>query len=148
MINMKLNYMLVKNNINQKYLSDKLNISKNTIGKYCNNTFTMINKEHLDLICEYFNCSISDLIEFTPNNKELNLCLEDILTDLDNNNTRDVNIIKKQYYEFINKNIGNLTIDQIQKYAMMLSQEPDTILSYTDIVALVTQVNNHNKKRT
>jgi putative transcriptional regulator len=63
MAKFKLNNLLNFYNLNQKDLSDGTGINKNTINRYCNNTFDKITKEHLDLIVSFFQCSLEDIIE-------------------------------------------------------------------------------------
>jgi putative transcriptional regulator len=48
-------------NITQKELSDATGINRNTIGRYANGSFESINKEHLDLLCSFFKCSLDKL---------------------------------------------------------------------------------------
>lgn len=48
-------------NITQKELSEATGINRNTIGRYTNNTFESINKDHLDLLCSFFKCSLDEL---------------------------------------------------------------------------------------
>ncbi|WP_252225097.1 MULTISPECIES: helix-turn-helix domain-containing protein [unclassified Clostridium] len=49
-------------NLTQKDLSDGTGINRNTINRYCKNTFEKITKEHLDLLTSYFQCSIGDIL--------------------------------------------------------------------------------------
>lgn len=67
MIKMKLHIKLAENKMTQKDLAEKTGISKNTIGAYCNETNKHIVKEHLDIFCTIFNCSVEDLIEYIKN---------------------------------------------------------------------------------
>lgn len=60
---MILNNLLKRYNLNQKDLSESTGINKNTISKYCNNTFENINKIHIDLICKYFKCTPNDIFQ-------------------------------------------------------------------------------------
>lgn len=79
MIRMKLHLLLAETGLTQKDIADRLDIPKNTVSKYANNSFNMINKEHLDCLCKYFNCDISDIIEYinepliNPNQLKLDL---------------------------------------------------------------------------
>lgn len=65
MIKMKLHIKLAEFKMNQKELSEKTGISKNTIGAYCNETNKHIVKEHLDIFCKLFDCKVEDIIEYT-----------------------------------------------------------------------------------
>lgn len=64
MIKMNLNIKIAEKNITKKQLSEETGIGKNTIGLYCSGDYKKIDKEHLDIFCKYFNCSVYDLIQF------------------------------------------------------------------------------------
>ncbi len=64
MIETKLHILLAEKRMTQKELSDATGIGKNTIGRYCNNTWCKINKEDIDILCNFFNCKIEDIIEY------------------------------------------------------------------------------------
>ncbi|MDU1096421.1 MAG: helix-turn-helix transcriptional regulator [Clostridium sp.] len=64
MIKMKLHIKLAEFKMNQKELSEKTGISKNTIGAYCNETNKHIVKEHLDIFCKLFDCKVEDIVEY------------------------------------------------------------------------------------
>lgn len=59
---------MAEKRLSQRELSQITGIRQPTISAYCNDTFVMIPKEHLDILCKYFNCRIEDLIEYI--NKE------------------------------------------------------------------------------
>lgn len=63
MAQLNINNLLKQYNFTQKDLAECTKINKNTISKYCNNTFESINKEHIDLLCKFFNCTPNDLFE-------------------------------------------------------------------------------------
>jgi putative transcriptional regulator len=63
MAQLNINNLLKQYNLTQKDLSDCTDINKNTISKYCNNTFENINKTHIDLMCKFFKCTPNDLFE-------------------------------------------------------------------------------------
>lgn len=69
-------------NLTQKDLSEGTGINRNTINRYCKNTFEKITKEHLDLLTSYFQCSVSDIL-ITDNNSVVkypsNLVMKTIL---------------------------------------------------------------------
>ncbi|MBN1035754.1 XRE family transcriptional regulator [Clostridium botulinum] len=69
MINMKLHIKLAENRMTQKKLYELTGIPKNTIAGYVNETFQYINREHLNQMCEIFNCSVSDLVEYVEDKK-------------------------------------------------------------------------------
>ena len=50
-------------NVNQTKLSKDTGISAATISRYYNNTFNNINKRDIDKLCNYFECSVEDLIK-------------------------------------------------------------------------------------
>ena len=52
-----------KHNIGQRELSRQTGIRQGTISDYVNNTFKMINKEHLEILCDFFDCELNDLVE-------------------------------------------------------------------------------------
>lgn len=70
MITMKLHILLAERRMQQKELAELTNISKNTIGAYCNDTAKHIVKDHLDKICNVLNCDITDLIEYTKDTEK------------------------------------------------------------------------------
>jgi putative transcriptional regulator len=63
MIHLKLKEIMEEHNIGQRELSRQTGIRQGTIGDYANNTFKMINKEHLEILCDFFDCDINDLVE-------------------------------------------------------------------------------------
>ena len=69
MIKMKLHILLANKRMTQKELSEKTGISKNTIGSYCNESNKHIVKEHLDILCKFFNCKVQDILEYTDDTK-------------------------------------------------------------------------------
>ncbi len=64
MIETRLHILLAEKRMTQKELAEVTGIGKNTIGRYCNNTWAKINKEDIDILCKFFNCKIEDLIEY------------------------------------------------------------------------------------
>jgi len=66
MIKMKLHIKLAERRLTQKELSKTLNIRLGTVSAYCNDTFKVISKEHLDKMCNFFNCTPNDLIQYIP----------------------------------------------------------------------------------
>lgn len=63
MIHLKLKDIMEEHNIGQRELSRQTGIRQGTISDYVNNTFKMINKEHLEILCDFFNCDLNDLVE-------------------------------------------------------------------------------------
>lgn len=69
MIKFRLNILLAMRNMNQSDLSRKTGIRYATINAYYNNYEVLINKHHLNKICEVLGCALSELIEYTPDKK-------------------------------------------------------------------------------
>ncbi|EPB8249048.1 helix-turn-helix domain-containing protein [Clostridium perfringens] len=70
MIEFNLHILLAKKRMTQKDLVEATGINKNTINKYFNNTCEKITKEHLNLLCKFFDCKLDDLIEYIPDDEE------------------------------------------------------------------------------
>ncbi|WP_410171509.1 helix-turn-helix domain-containing protein [Clostridium tyrobutyricum] len=64
---MKLHILMAERRITQNKLSELTGIRQPTISAYYNDTFKTIPRTHLDVLCNFFNCSVSDIIEYTPN---------------------------------------------------------------------------------
>lgn len=69
MIRIHLSRMLGEKRITQKQLSLETGIRAATINEIYHEMAERINLEHLDKICEYLECDITDLIEFIPKDK-------------------------------------------------------------------------------
>jgi putative transcriptional regulator len=63
MAKLNLDNLLKQYGLTQKDLANYTGINKNTVSKYCNNTFESVNKEHIDLLCKFFDCLPNDLFE-------------------------------------------------------------------------------------
>lgn len=61
---MKLHLRMAEKRLSQRELAQLTGIRQATISAYCNDTFVMIPKEHLDIFCKFFNCKVEDLIEY------------------------------------------------------------------------------------
>ncbi len=66
MIVCKLDDLLWQNRTTAKDIFLKTGISENTLSRLRNNETTRYDAKTLDLLCRYFNCKISDLLEFVP----------------------------------------------------------------------------------
>lgn len=64
---MRLHMLMAEKRITQKELSDATGIRQPTISAYCNETYKHIVKEHIELLCNYFECDLSDLIKYNKN---------------------------------------------------------------------------------
>lgn len=69
MIKFKLNEKLNERGLSQRELSRITGIRQPSISAYCNDTYTMIPKEHINIFCNFFNCTVQDLLEFVSDNK-------------------------------------------------------------------------------
>ncbi|WP_195970424.1 helix-turn-helix domain-containing protein [Clostridium thermobutyricum] len=65
MVKCKIHLLMAEHRMTQKELSALTGIRPNTISGYYNDTFKLIDRNHLDKFCEVFNCKIEDLIEYT-----------------------------------------------------------------------------------
>lgn len=64
MIKMNLHMKMAEIKISQRELSEVTGIRQATLSAYYNDSFKMIPKEHLDILCSFFKCTVGDLIEF------------------------------------------------------------------------------------
>ncbi len=71
MVKIKLQYVMLDNKIKSvAELSRQTGINKNTIAKLVNEkNHESLKLETLFKLCDYLNCSLSDLIEYTPETK-------------------------------------------------------------------------------
>ena len=70
MIKVKLSDLLGKNKMTQKSLSDLTGIRPATISKMYYEEIKRIDIKHLNNICKVFNCEISELLEYIPEDKK------------------------------------------------------------------------------
>lgn len=70
MVQMKLHMLLAEHRYSQRELSRETGIRQATISAYCNNTAKHIVIDHIDILCNFFNCDLHDLIEFKSNKKD------------------------------------------------------------------------------
>ncbi len=66
MIVCKLDDLIWQHKTTAKDISLKTGIGRNTISRWRNNKTGGYDANYLDLLCKYFNCKVSDLLEFTP----------------------------------------------------------------------------------
>ena len=150
---MNLEYLLYKHKITQKKLAESTNIPKNTINRYFNETWTTINKEHLDELCKYFKCEVQDIIEYkdehkynhklgasldTPMVKEPSL--EDYKTTYGNKTPKEL------FYEYVKIHMGQLTPADICKYALYLCED-DTTTTYEGAINMIEKINDQYKPK-
>lgn len=62
MLQMRLHILMAEKRMTQKELSDKTGIRQPTISAYCNETYKHIVKEHIEVLCKFFECDLTDLI--------------------------------------------------------------------------------------
>jgi putative transcriptional regulator len=67
MIKLKLSDLLGKHKMTQKALAEKTGIRPGTVSKMYYEEIKRIDIMHLDSICELFECQLTDLIEYIPN---------------------------------------------------------------------------------
>lgn len=68
MIKIHLSRLLGERRLTQADLARKTGIRPSTIGDYYHELAERINLNHLDLICEVLDCTISDVMEYIPTN--------------------------------------------------------------------------------
>ncbi len=76
MIKFKIHSLMGERRMTQKELAEISNIHPSIIAKYYHDTIIRINREHLDEFCKIFNCEISDLIEYIPEEESSNQSAE------------------------------------------------------------------------
>ena len=70
MIKIHLSRILGEKRITQAELARQTGIRPSTISDIYNEMTERLNINHLDKICEYLDCSITDLIEYVPNKQK------------------------------------------------------------------------------
>lgn len=65
MVEMRLHILMAEKRITQSKLSEETGIRQPTISSYCNETYKHIVKDHIEILCKYFDCKITDLIKYT-----------------------------------------------------------------------------------
>lgn len=70
MIKIYLSRILGEKRITQAELARQTGIKPSTISDIYNEMTERLNIEYLDRICEYLDCSITDLIEYIPNKQK------------------------------------------------------------------------------
>ena len=68
MIKSKLKVLLAENEITQQQLADKIGTRQATISNICNNNIKQIPVDIVNNICKLFNCDISDIFIYKPDN--------------------------------------------------------------------------------
>lgn len=70
MIKIKLSDLLGKHKMTQKALAEMTNIRPATVSKMYYEEIKRIDVKHINNICKAFDCEISDLLEYIPDNKK------------------------------------------------------------------------------
>lgn len=70
MIKIHLSRLLGEIRWTQKDLARATGIRPSTINEWYHELVTRLNVEHIDKICEALHCSITDLLEYIPNEKK------------------------------------------------------------------------------
>ena len=70
MIKIPLSRILGEKRMSQAELARQTGIRPSTISDIYNEMTERLNIEYLDRICEYLDCSITDLIEYIPNKQK------------------------------------------------------------------------------
>ncbi|MBE6604894.1 MAG: helix-turn-helix transcriptional regulator [Ruminococcaceae bacterium] len=66
----KLDELIKKSNISKNKLSHKAEMQRTQINHYCKNEITRLDIDVLARICSVLNCTIADLLEFVPPQKD------------------------------------------------------------------------------
>ncbi|MBQ7321897.1 MAG: helix-turn-helix transcriptional regulator [Clostridia bacterium] len=69
-IKIKLEELIQKKGISKNKLSKRAEMERTQINNYCKNTITRLDTDVLARLCNTLDCSISDLLEFVPPEKE------------------------------------------------------------------------------
>ncbi|WP_338826266.1 hypothetical protein MTBGP_09630 [Moorella thermoacetica] len=70
MIKIKVSELLGRHKMTQKSLSEKTGIRPGTVSALYHETVKRLEIEHLNKLCEVFNCQPGDLLEYVPDKKE------------------------------------------------------------------------------
>ncbi|MGI6286679.1 helix-turn-helix transcriptional regulator [Neomoorella humiferrea] len=66
MIRIKVSELLGRHKMTQKSLSEKTGIRPGTVSALYHETVKRLEIEHLNKLCEVFNCQPGDLLEYVP----------------------------------------------------------------------------------
>ncbi len=69
MIKIKLCEIMGREKMTRKKLAELIGVRPNTIGDLYRENVRKIDLQALDKICEVFECDISDILEYVPENK-------------------------------------------------------------------------------
>jgi putative transcriptional regulator len=71
MIRIKLCELMGKEKMTRKHLAELTGIRPNTIGDLYREDVRKIDIHTLNKLCQVFNCEVGDLLEYTPDDKEI-----------------------------------------------------------------------------
>lgn len=69
-VKIKLNTLIKERDISKNKLCHLAQMERSQINRYCNGTVTRLDTAVLCRLCHVLNCSLSDLIEYVPNNDD------------------------------------------------------------------------------
>jgi len=69
-VKIKLDELIENAGISKNKLSHKAEMQRTQINNYCNNKISRLDIDVLARICTVLDCTISDLLEFVPSDKE------------------------------------------------------------------------------
>jgi putative transcriptional regulator len=69
-IRIKLNELLLKSGMSKNKLSHRAEMQRTQLNNYCNNEVTRLDTDVLARLCTALDCSIGELLEFVPPEKE------------------------------------------------------------------------------
>lgn len=70
MIKVKVSELLGKHKMSRKNLADITGIRPNTVSALYDETIKRLDVDMLNQLCKAFNCSISDLLEYVPDEEK------------------------------------------------------------------------------
>jgi len=65
-IKIKLNELIEKRGISKNKLSQRAEMQRTQLNRYCKNEITRLDTDVLARLCTVLNCKIEDLLEFIP----------------------------------------------------------------------------------
>lgn len=65
-VRIKLAELIEKKGISKNKLSQRAEMERTQLNRYCNNTITRLDIDVLARLCTALNCKIEDLLEFVP----------------------------------------------------------------------------------
>ena len=65
-LHMRINELLVENEISKNKLCKDLDIPRSNLNRYCNDNFQRIDANLICKLCTYFNCDVGDIIKYIP----------------------------------------------------------------------------------